>query len=83
MHLLFDGKLTAGDLLLCISLLVSVLGAYSRLSDRLTKIETNQDLIIEWFKNCTKGDCPMIREIRDRNLVEALKLKLSPEAGED
>jgi hypothetical protein len=75
MHLLFEGRLTAGDILLCISLLISVFGAYAGLGNRLTKIEASQDLILEWFKTCTKGDCPMIKEIKDRNLLEALRGK--------
>jgi hypothetical protein len=73
MHLLYDGNVTAGDILMCISFLVAVFGAYNRISERLTKIETRLSAIGDWFTNCQKGDCPMVREFRDKNLIETLR----------
>lgn len=82
MHLLFEGKLTAGDILMCISFLVAVFGAYNKLTERLTMMEVKLDAISIWWNTCAKGACPMVKELKERDMLVALRKQVLSDIGD-
>ena len=61
----FSGIITPGDILIAISVLVSVLGAYNRLSIQIAEIKKDLANASEWYKNCIQGKCPLRDEVKD------------------
>jgi hypothetical protein len=82
---MMEWHLTAGDVLIAISLIVSVFGGYNRLSNKLEKIKTELDLIKDWWIRCIEGKCPMAEHLKHElhNTIVPLIKKAVPEREYD
>jgi len=49
MSIQWDGTITAGSLLTCITLLISVFAAYNRITIELRELRTKVDMIYNWW----------------------------------
>jgi hypothetical protein len=55
----FSGIITPGDILIAMSILVSVFGAYNRIVIRLTNIETKIEPVYSWWdRHVNNGNGP-------------------------
>ena len=61
----FDGTITLGDIGVIITFVIATSAAYNRISVDIAELRKDVALVIEWYKNCTRGDCPMAKEVRD------------------
>ena len=67
-------KITAGELLQAFAFVFAVFGAYNRLSNRLTTIETKLEMKIKDIdaaKIVTKDDC----NVKHRDLVDTINIR--------
>lgn len=63
----WDGKVTAGDMIMGASFLISAFVAWNRLSIKIAQMETKLDQVIQWWQTCSKGDCPMLKQVKEES----------------
>ena len=68
----FDGTITLGDLSVILTFIISVFGVYNRLSIQISEIKSDLAMIKRWWENCTEGNCPMVKEIREQGKEQRL-----------
>ena len=60
----FDGTITLGDLGVIVTFIVATFSAYNRLSIAIAELRKDVAMVVNWYENCTKGDCPVAKEVR-------------------